>query len=217
MKTYRQLLESIDFRFNKKNTDITEVLDALEVIDESEIYEYIDSLDESTFQALNSYLNEVAKGHTIEAHGVKGAKNTKWRKSFRDHDHLGDWVEKNDAEVHGVRELENHNQKNKNLGESEQLSELSKKTLGSYIKKASHDVATRGAATRQFSIDARKAREDHDYTGSRKKEAQADKTFAKSWKRREGMAKAVDRLTKEDINESAVGIYTNFITEHKGN
>jgi hypothetical protein len=29
--------------------------------------------------------------------------------------------------------------------------------------------------------------------------AKSDKTFSKSWKRRDNMAKAVDRLTKEDI------------------
>lgn len=51
-------------------------------------------------------LDEQAKGHTIEAHGVKGMKSTPWRKTFKHEDHLNDWAEKNDAEVHGVRDLE---------------------------------------------------------------------------------------------------------------
>jgi len=48
-----------------------------------------------------------AAGHTIEAHGIKGTKGTPWRKTFKSHDHLNDWAEKNDSvEVHGTRDLE---------------------------------------------------------------------------------------------------------------
>lgn len=49
---------------------------------------------------------EEASGHTIEAHGVKGMKSTPWRKTFKHADHLNDWAEKNDADVHGTRDLE---------------------------------------------------------------------------------------------------------------
>lgn len=82
--------------------------------------------------------------------------------------------------------------------ETGQLEEISKQTLGSYIKKASHDVAAKGAATRQFANDSEASRKKEDYMGARDSMGRADKTFAKSWKRREGMAKAVDRLTKEE-------------------
>jgi hypothetical protein len=51
-------------------------------------------------------LDESAKGHTMEAHGVKGMKNTPWRKTFKSSDHAVDWAEKNDAEIHGTRDLE---------------------------------------------------------------------------------------------------------------
>lgn len=83
--------------------------------------------------------------------------------------------------------------------DAESIDEISKSTLGSYIKKASHDVAAKGATTRRFAMDSEKQRKDQDYVGARKSMEKADKTFAKSWKRREGMAKAVDRLTKEDV------------------
>lgn len=83
--------------------------------------------------------------------------------------------------------------------EAEPIEEISKSTLGSYIKKASHDVAAKGATTRKFAMDSEKQRKDQDYVGARKSMERADKSFAKSWKRREGMAKAVDRLTKEDV------------------
>lgn len=51
-------------------------------------------------------LDEVAQGHTMEAHGVKGMKNTPWRKTFKSADHAVEWAEKNDAEIHGTRDLE---------------------------------------------------------------------------------------------------------------
>ena len=51
-------------------------------------------------------IEEAASGHTMEAHGVKGMKNTPWRKSFKSHDNAHDWAEKNDAEIHGTRDLE---------------------------------------------------------------------------------------------------------------
>jgi hypothetical protein len=81
----------------------------------------------------------------------------------------------------------------------EQIDELKKSTLASYVKKASHDVAAKGAATRQFANDSEAARKGEDYSEARKKMQMADKTFAKSWKRREGMAKAVDKLAKESV------------------
>lgn len=53
------------------------------------------------------HLDEAPNGHTIEAHGIKGTKGTPWRKTFKNHDHLNDWAEKNDSvEVHGTRDLE---------------------------------------------------------------------------------------------------------------
>ena len=85
--------------------------------------------------------------------------------------------------------------------EVEQIDELDKSTLASYVKKASHDVAAKGAATRQFANDSEAARKREDYSEARKKMQMADKTFAKSWKRREGMAKAVDKLAKEEVEQ----------------
>ena len=84
--------------------------------------------------------------------------------------------------------------------ESEQIDELSKKTLGSYVKKASHDVATRAAATSRYGEREEVARKAGDYNSARTNSKIADKAFNKGWKRRANMAKAVDKLTKEDID-----------------
>jgi hypothetical protein len=81
----------------------------------------------------------------------------------------------------------------------EQIDELKKSTLASYVKKASHDVAARGAATRQFANDSRAASKNQEYDVAKKSMDKADKTFAKGYSRRMGMAKAVDRLAKEEV------------------
>jgi hypothetical protein len=91
------------------------------------------------------------------------------------------------------------------INEEVELDEVSKKTLGSYIKKASHDVATNSAATARYSERANKALDKMktgDYSGDgqrRKDTAVADKAFNKSWKRRQGIAMAADKLTKEEV------------------
>lgn len=45
-------------------------------------------------------------GHKIEAYGVKGMKNTQWRKTFKNREALDKWVEANDAEVYGTAEID---------------------------------------------------------------------------------------------------------------
>ncbi len=46
------------------------------------------------------------KGHTIEAYGRKGMKNTMWRKMFKSQKELEKWLEDNDATMEGSRELD---------------------------------------------------------------------------------------------------------------
>lgn len=48
------------------------------------------------------------KGHTIEAYGRKGMKNTMWRKMFKSEKELEKWVDDNDATVEGQRELDDN-------------------------------------------------------------------------------------------------------------
>jgi hypothetical protein len=94
--------------------------------------------------------------------------------------------------------LQTFHRKNMNE-ETEQIDELSKDTLGSYIKKASHDVASKGAITRHFADKSRRETEEKKHDLAKDSMKRSDKVFASGWKRREGMAKAVDRLTKEDV------------------
>ena len=91
--------------------------------------------------------------------------------------------------------------------EEVELDELSKKTLGSYVKGASQDIATKSAATGRYAERANKARKTGDYSQYKDDET-ADKMFNKSWKRRIGVAKAVDKLTKEesDVDEGFINL-----------
>jgi hypothetical protein len=81
----------------------------------------------------------------------------------------------------------------------EQIDEISKGTLGSYIKKASHDVAAKGAFTRHFADKSRAETAEQKHDIARKTMKKADKMQDAGMKRRANMAKAVDRLTKEDV------------------
>jgi hypothetical protein len=83
--------------------------------------------------------------------------------------------------------------------EEEQLDELSKGTLGSYIKKASHDVAAKGAFTRHFADKSRAETAAQRPDLARLTMKKADKMQDAGMKRRANMAKAVDRLTKEEV------------------
>jgi hypothetical protein len=94
--------------------------------------------------------------------------------------------------------------------EVEQVDELSKATLGSYIKKAATDVATNSAATGRHAERSNKIADHQKKTGDYSKETQrrkdsqtADKAFDKSWKRRQGINKATDKLTKEEVVDEA--------------
>jgi hypothetical protein len=93
----------------------------------------------------------------------------------------------------------------------EQIDEISKSTLGSYIKAASHDVATKGALTRHHAEKSQRERDKQDYSSAKKSMDSADKTFAAGWKRRMNMAKAVDRLTKEEVEQFDESVLDKFI------
>jgi len=91
--------------------------------------------------------------------------------------------------------------------EVEDLDEISKPALGRYIKAASHDVATRASATARYAEKEDQARKEGDWDAARKNSKIADKAFNKGWKRRQHIAKAVDRLTKEDVINRAIEKY----------
>jgi len=83
--------------------------------------------------------------------------------------------------------------------EVEHIDELSKTTLGSYAKKASRDAVITRKIGADFEHKADAARSPGMKAASNEL---SSKYKQKSWKRRDGLEKAVDRLTKEDVNEA---------------
>lgn len=78
--------------------------------------------------------------------------------------------------------------------DDEELNELKSSTLASYVKKASHDVAAKGALTRSWSELSGRQKAEDKWVDAKQSSEKADKIFNKSWKRRQSMAKAVDKL-----------------------
>jgi len=92
--------------------------------------------------------------------------------------------------------------------EVEELDELSKSTLGSYAKKASRDATIMRKIGADFENRADRARSPGMKDSNTKL---SSKYKQKSWKRRDGVEKAIDRLTKEDI-----GAMQSVVGENKG-
>jgi len=86
-----------------------------------------------------------------------------------------------------------------NMGEEvEQIDELSKGTLGSYVKKASRDATITRKIGADFENRADRARS----PGMKDSNTELSSKYKqKSWKRRDGLEKAVDRLTKEEVEQ----------------
>lgn len=130
----------------------------------------------------------------------KTTEKRKEKKSVGPADTRGEDKKRNDLAKRWLRA----DKAEKKLTEAEELNELSKKKLASYIKKASHDVATKSAATGRYADRANKARDKmkkgdySDWQQGKKDDEFADKMFKKSWNRRKGIAKAADKLATEE-------------------
>ena len=192
---------SYDIAGVKSTSDATSILQKAKQAGHhiNEEFEQIDELSKST---LHSYIGK--RGEQV----LTAAAQAKYAgKKFSDKEKSKLIKQGNAID----RAVEKHNE------EFEQIHELSKTTLGSYIKKASHDVAHKGALTRQFANDSAAAKKDSNYFGAKKADDKSNKMFAKSWKRRENMGKAVDRLTKEEVEINERSLTSGEKTEMEKN
>jgi len=83
--------------------------------------------------------------------------------------------------------------------EVEQIDEISKKTLGSYVKKASSDLYSRGSRTQYHSNKRNKSSGPFEKESKKKHQSLADYHYRKAGNRAAGIEKATDRLTKEEV------------------
>ena len=79
------------------------------------------------------------------------------------------------------------------------VDEISKKTLGSYIKKAGPDAVKQAAQAKRQSDAGDMADKDRDMY---KHYAKSQRSMDKAANRQKGISKAVDKLTKEEVEES---------------
>ena len=122
--------------------------------------------------------------------------------------------------------------------EVEQVDELSKATLGSYIKKASHDVSSTSAHSGRYREKAThhtnnaksnpppaRVKIDHAWhaawalhrkhaAAARDAHKVADKHFEKSWARSQGIAKATDKLIKKEEVEQVDELSSNKLKNY---
>lgn len=82
--------------------------------------------------------------------------------------------------------------------EAEQIDELSKGTLASYAKKATHDSRIQQKIAKDFEAQSNKSRKPDMKTAADRLRAHYQ---AKAFKRQDGTVKAIDRLAKEDYTE----------------
>jgi len=89
--------------------------------------------------------------------------------------------------------------------EVEEIDELSKGTLGSYVKKASSDMAVKLRSGSEFDNKASAIEKQtnrgnmNNYASGREAEKNRDKAYGGYLKRKRGITKAVDKLTKEEV------------------
>jgi hypothetical protein len=172
------------------------------------------SIDPKKFGLSDSLVNAVNEALKGDQHKIDANKNGKIDandfKKLRGEETPGKGEKhnyKHDMMKSEVADGNKANFKQNMKEEAEQIDELSKATMGSYIKKASHDVATKSAATGRYADRANTVKDQmkkgdySNYQQGKKDDATADKMFGKSWKRRAGIAKAVDKMTKEEVEQ----------------
>jgi hypothetical protein len=151
------------------------------------VSEEVDQIDELSKDALKNYIPASAKD--LSKKGVSAGIDAKSGKAGSTKDY-GDHFQKRYVGIlRATRKLAKE--------EVEGLDELSKSTLGSYVKKASADATI-----------SRKVASDFEHMASRAKKpsmkasaSELEKEYkSKSWKRRDNIGKAVDRLTKEEVD-----------------
>jgi hypothetical protein len=126
----------------------------------------------------------------------------------KDYDAAKPDVKKAVKRMHGINKAVNRLTKEDVKEEAEQIDELSKGTLASYAKKASHDSRMNQKMSKDFELDAKGRRNKSLKDAGLKLAGHYQK---KSWKRQDGVNKAIDRLAKEDYSEEDLDALINEV------
>lgn len=173
----------ITFKIREKLDEVAEYMPNV-FFEDSEIEEEFEQLDELSRKTLGRYVKKAADD--METRGAEADKNNDliWTKRIR-----GDEIYKQQRN----KAYRKHDNRRKGIDravdkltkESEQIDELSKKTLGRYVKKASSDLMTKNLVTgTRIGLNS--------YSNS-----DIDRADKRNTKRTKGIDRAVDKLTKE--------------------
>jgi len=143
-----------------------------------------------TFKELKESLDRKPSGQKVFDTKIKGTKVLIHKEAsgfvvYLDGDRLDAYKDLNSAKK-AATEFVNMNE------EVEELDELSKKTLGSYVKKSSQQFADRQSEKDATRVGPGTFKDKYDHIKG------LNKTLAK---RKAGMNKAIDKLTKEEVEE----------------
>lgn len=124
--------------------------------------------------------------------------------------HLGKYDNENHPFVNRLIKASNKRDKNIDKAvdkltkeEAEQIDEISKKTLASYVNKASHDAASGAYQGKEYTAQSLQHTAAGDWDASKKKHDQATKEFNRANKRLANIPKATTKLAKEGfLNKS---------------
>lgn len=203
MTSTRDLLLAVQ---SGKSTVIQATFDA--VITEkttAAIEAYREAVIDNTFNEVSeSELDEVAydsrtlddkkKKQPVIARGVKGMKSTPFEKKFPSMAHYEKWADSEASGNHEVHDVRLHESTEEELeedaDESEEISELSKKTLRSYIKNAKSDIRAKNKIVKSVEKLGPDRATAYDFHNMQNAEY-------KVLDRKDGVSKATRRLTKE--------------------
>jgi hypothetical protein len=159
--------------------------------------EQIDEAKSITFHEPAKFHDAVDK----ELHHNKSNFNVKMMS--RDLNHIKNNIDKS-GKFHGhadhVEQAQKFAKRHKlahTIGESVQIDEISKKTLASYVNKASHDAASGAYQGKEYTAQSLQHTAAGDWDASKKKHNQATKEFNRANKRLANIPKATTKLAKE--------------------
>jgi Cu/Ag efflux protein CusF len=170
-------------------------------------------IDEVSKSTLMRYIPKASRD--VGSHVYAGKESGEWASHYTK---AGDWENAERQQKNAKKSFDKANKRikgidtaTKKLGtqkeEVEQIDELSKKTLGSYVNKAAKDSRYSGQIATDFENQADKSRKKSKKDSF---ERLHRKYLEKSWKREDGIAKAVGKLTKEEVLDEAGKVYDPF-------
>ena len=174
-----------------------EEFDSLSEEDQELYLESLEQINELKKSTLGSYVKKAAKSKSDDAFDHGEDEHRQYGEPGEDPDRDKD-IEDRERRMANREKGIGRAVKRLTKEEMEQIHELSKGTLGSYVKKASESAAKRAAGSTSWAFRSTAAKNPRVKAAAEK---YSDEDEAKKEKRLAGVTKAVNRLTKEEMEQ----------------